>query len=239
MRDKPQQIVFRMGRNRRAAEFFRGLWCVPFPRQVFETRAEWILHGGGFRGLWPRGIKRPVQFGVGVNMGLERERGIQHRFHALLAEFSNRRFDAVGLRGGMLDDVRSRHLLESRKQLVVFREIGVTQHVGGDQHVLGERIGADQVGMARIAGKHHLENPRMSHAAPDQLVDVAHAERPVRHSHRQAVDRDFHHESRRHQLEVNRVVIEPELACERLDARRVFGDGREHDQAASACPACC
>jgi hypothetical protein len=55
----------------------------------------------------------------------------------------------------------------------------------------------------------------------DQLIDVAHAERPMRHADRQAVDGDLGHEAFRHHLEFDRVVLEPLRARQLFDARDV------------------
>ena len=59
--------------------------------------------------------------------------------------------------------------------------------------------------MARIARKHNLEHARVAHVALNELIDVAHAERPVRHAHWQTVHRDLHHEGIGDGLEVDRV----------------------------------
>ena len=91
-----------------------------------------------------------------------------------------------------------------------------------DEHVLGERVRIDEIGLARIAGEHDLEDPRVPHVPLDELADVAHAERPVRHAHRQAVHRRFHHEAVRHQLELDRVILQPEIVRKRLDPVRVI-----------------
>ena len=134
----------------------------------------------------------------------------------------DRRLDAVRVRRGFLDDVAAGHVVEAREELVVLGEVGVAQHVRGDQRVLGERVAVHQEGVAGVAGEHHLEDLRMPHALAHQLVDVAHAEGPVRHAHRQAVDRDLDHEARRHELEVDRVVVEAEALRERFEPLRVL-----------------
>ena len=236
MCDEPQQVVLRVGRNRHAAWFLRGRGRFLFPRQTLEAPAERVCRGA-FRGVRMRRIKRPVQLHVDVDMGLEGERRIEHRLHALLAELGDRRFDAVGLGRGVLDDVGAGHLLEAGEELIVPREVRVAQHVRNHERVFRERIVVHQVGMARVAGKHDFEDARMAHAAADQLVHVTHAERPVRHPHRQPVDRDFHHERRRNDIEIHRVVVETEFAGERLDARHEVGNGGH--QAVSDCAACC
>ncbi len=75
-----------------------------------------------------------------------------------------------------------------------------------------------EIGAARIAREHDLEQARQPHAVLDQLVDVAHAERPVRHAHRQTVDRDLGHEAFGHDLELDRVIVQPLRARQLLDA---------------------
>ena len=110
--------------------------------------------------------------------------------------------------GGLFDDVIAGLLLHPPKQQVVLAEVGVAQHVGGDQDVLGFPVGVRQIGMPRIAGDHHLEDMGMAHAVLDQLIDVAHPERPVRHAHRQAIDRHFHHEAGRHLFELHRKIVQ-------------------------------
>jgi hypothetical protein len=130
--------------------------------------------------------------------------------------------DAVRVRGGLLHDVAARHLVEAREQRIVLREVGVAEHMRGDQRVLGERIAVHEEGAAGVAREHDLEDLRVPHALAHQLVDIAHAERPVRHAHRQAVDRDLGHQALRRDLEVDRVVVEAEPVRERLDAPGVL-----------------
>ena len=48
----------------------------------------------------------------------------------------------------------------------------------------------------------------MAHAVLNILVDVAHAEGPVRHAHGQTIDGHLGHELRRHQLEIHWVVVQ-------------------------------
>ena len=79
----------------------------------------------------------------------------------------------------------------------------------------------DQIGVARIAGEHHFEDPRVPHALAHQLVDVAHAERPVRHAHRQAVDRDLGHEAARARARNRPGSSRGRALRERLDAPAV------------------
>src|SRR5687767_11078926 len=99
----------------------------------------------------------------------------------------------------------------------------------GDQHVLRRTIALREVSATGIARKHHFEQSRQAHAVLDQLIDVAHAERPVRHAHRQPVDRDLGHEAFGHDLELDAVVIQPLFSRELLDAGNmllpVFGHG--------------
>ena len=85
----------------------------------------------------------------------------------------------------------------------------MAEHVRRDEDVLRRAVAAGKIRMPGIARKHHLEEPRVAHAVLHELIDVAHAERPVRHAHRQAVHGDFHHEAVRHLLEVHRMEIRP------------------------------
>ena len=158
-----------------------------------------------------------------VNVRFERKRGVEHRLDALLAVLGQRFLDAMRARGGLLENPAAGHRHRAHEQRVAAREIGVTEHVRQDQHVLRKRVAVDEVGMARIAGKHYLEDPRVAHAALNQVMDVAHAERPVRHAHRQAVHGGLHHEVLGNELEVDGVVLEALRLRQRLDLRRVFG----------------
>ena len=138
-------------------------------------------------------------------MLLEREGGIEGGLDALRAVRLDRLADLARVIGRVLHDALAHLFLAAAKQEVIAREVRVSEHVRGDQDVLGEPVALGEVGMARIAGKYHLEQPRIAHVALDQLIDVAHAEGPVRHAHRQSVDGDLHHEAVGHRLEVDRV----------------------------------
>ncbi len=141
-------------------------------------------------------------------------------FHALQAVLVDRQPDLAGMVGCVLDDVLADLLLTAAEQKIVAREIRVAEHVCGDQDVFGDAVAVGEVRMTRIAGKHHLEEPRVTHAVLHELVDVAHAEGPVRHPDRQAVHRNLHHEGVRHFLEVDRIESQPGLDRELLDARQ-------------------
>ncbi len=90
-----------------------------------------------------------------------------------------------------------------------------------DEGVFGHGIVFRHVGMARVAGKHDLENVRIAHFLMHELVDVAHAERPVTHAHGQAIDGDLVHEIVRHQFELDGRKCQAQLARQCFDARRV------------------
>ena len=107
--------------------------------------------------------------------------------------------------GRVLDDVLTDLALTSAEHQVVAREIGVAQHVGRHEDVFREPVARGQVGVAGIAGKHHLEEARVAHVPLDELVDVPDSERPVRHAHRQPVHGDLHHEGVGDRFELNRV----------------------------------
>src|SRR3569833_841388 len=81
----------------------------------------------------------------------------------------------------------------------------MAQHVGGYENVFSEPVAGGEVCVARVAGKYHLEEARVAHVPLNELIDVANAERPVRHAHRQAVYGDLHHEGVRDSFEFNGV----------------------------------
>jgi hypothetical protein len=104
---------------------------------------------------------------------------------------------------------------------VVFREVRVAEHVRRDERVFLQRIVAREVSAPRVSREDDFEEPRVAHAVLNEVVDVPDAERPVRHPHGQAVDRDLHHEARRNFLELDWVVIEPLLARQSFEPGRV------------------
>ena len=162
-------------------------------------------------------------------MLLEGKRCIEHQLDALDAMFLNRHADLARVRGGLLDDVLAHLILAAAKQQIVGREVGMTQHVRRHEHVLSGAIALRKVGAPGVAGEDDLEQARQSHAVLNELVDVPHAERPVRHTHGQTVDRDLGHEAFGHDFELDRVVLQPLRARELLDASDVrlpvFGHG--------------
>jgi hypothetical protein len=218
--DEPEQVVLRVRRHAGAQRAERQRFRPRFAGQRLEPLLEAALPRRHLVGD-ELGIAAAVQLAFHVDVRLEGERRVEHAFDALDAVLADRQLDAVRVRGGLLDDVAARHGVEAREQLVVPGEVGVAEHVRGHQRVLGERVAVHQEGAARVAGEHHLEDLRVAHALAHQLVDVAHAERPVRHAHRQPVHGDLGHQARRRELEVHRVIVEAERARQRLDALAV------------------
>ena len=107
-----------------------------------------------------------MQYAVDVDVRFERERRVEHRLDALLPVLGDRRLDPVRAGRGLLEDVSARHRHRPRGTArCSIGEVGVAQHVRGDEHVLRERIGVDEIRLARIAREHHLEDPRVSHVA--------------------------------------------------------------------------
>jgi hypothetical protein len=202
-------------------------------RELVEPRLERILRLLFFH-IRARGVEAAMQLLVHVDVRLERERGVQNRLDALCAGVVDRLLDAVRVRRGHLDDVGAGLLVEAREKRVVLRKVRVPEHMRGDERVLGDRVAVHEVGMARVAGEHHLEDPRMPHALANELVDVAHAERPVRHPHRQPVDRDLGHQRRGRELEVDRVIVEPQLLRQDLQPGAVLRERFAHAAAASS-----
>ncbi len=142
--------------------------------------------------------------------------------------------------GRVLDDMLAHLLLAAPEQQVVLGEIGVTEHVRGHQYVIRQAIAGGEVGVARIARKHHLEQARIAHVPLHQLVDVACAERPVRHAHRQAIDRDLGHEAVGHRLEDHRRPVQSQPMGQLLHAGHVIAPRRRHGGTLpeTAAPAC-
>jgi len=155
---------------------------------------------------------------------LQREGRIQHRLHALDPIFLERLVDALGVGSGLFHDVIARLFLHATEQGIVLAEVGMAQHVGSDQYVLGLAVAVGEIGTPRIARHDHLEDVGITHAMLDQLIDVAYAERPVWHPHRQAIDCHLHHETGRHGLELDRKIIQSIFAGERFDLVMVACD---------------
>ena len=172
---------------------------------------------------------------------LERERGVEHLFHGIEAVGLDVALDLAGVRRGMFDDLCVALILAAPKLHVVLGKIRVPEDVRGHQHVVGKAIARREVGVARIAGKHHLEQAGVAHVPLQELVDVARPEGPVRHAHRQPVDGDLGHEAVRNRLEYDGRPIEPQPSGEILDLRHVAPPIGRHgappipSPAASAC----
>ncbi len=91
----------------------------------------------------------------------------------------------------------------------------------GHQDVLCKAIARSEIRVSGVAGKDDLEQPRMAHVPLNELIDVPYSERPMRHAHRQSVDRDLHHERVGDRLEVHRVEREPRSVRQLLDTLNV------------------
>ena len=165
---------------------------------------------------------------IGIDVRLQRQRRIQHPLDALLALLIDRFLDAMGVGCRLLHDVIAHLLLAAHERHVVVGKIRVPQHMGDHQGVFLDAVGIDQVGMVGIAGKHHLENPRVTHAMLDHLVYPAHAKGPVRHPHREAIHGHLHHETGRHHLEIHRVIDEPLRGGQGFQLRNVLIESRRH-----------
>ena len=113
---------------------------------------------------------------VDVDVLLEGQRRIERDLDALRTVSLDDLLDLACVIGGVLDDVLAHLLLAAAEQQVVAREIRMPEHVRGHQDVFRESVALGEVGMARVAGEHHLEQPRVPHVALDQLIDIAHAE---------------------------------------------------------------
>ena len=220
VRHEPQQVVLGMRRDGCA---FLGLDRTAGRGRVEsrEALAELVVRERAVV-LEVLRIARAAQRLIDVDVLLEGECGIERRFDALRAVSLDRLRDLAGVIGGVLDDALAHLLLAASEQQIVAREVRVPEHVSGHQDVLGEAVALGEIGVPGIAGKHHLEEPRVPHVALDELVDVAHAEGPVRHAHRQPVHGDLHHEAVGDRLEVDRVELQPRAGGELLDAPHVI-----------------
>jgi len=147
---------------------------------------------------------------------LERERRVEHLLDAILAVLLDGGADLARMRGRLLDDLVADLLLAALEQRVVLGEVGVAEHVRSDERVLLQRVVAGEIGAPGIAGEHDLEQARVAHAVLHELIDVADAERPVRHAHGKTIHGDFHHEARGHFLELHGVVVETVALRERF-----------------------
>src|SRR5208283_1323891 len=107
-------------------------------------------------------------------------------------------------------------------------EVRMAEHVCGHQDVIGKAVARCEVRTTWIAGEHHFEQARVAHVPLQQLVDVAGAERPVRHAHRQSVHGYLGHEAVGHRLEDDRIPIQSEFAREFFDLRYVIGPATIH-----------
>ena len=167
---------------------------------------------------------------------LEGQGGVEHLLDRIEAEGLDVPLDLAGVARRMLDDVRAALVLTAAEQHVVLREIGVTEHVRGDQNVIREPVAGGEIRVAGIAGEHDLEEPRVAHMPLQQLIDIARAEGPVRHAHRQSVHGDLGHEAVGHRLEDDLGPVESELARETLELRHVTAPIRAHGAGPAASP---
>ena len=161
----------------------------------------------------------------------ERQRRIEHLLHGLEAVGLDVALDLSRVAGGVLDDVRADLLLAAAKQHVVFGKIRMPEHVGGHQHVIGEAVARGEIRMPRIAREYDLEQAGIAHVPLQELIDVARAEGPVRHAHRQSVHRDFGHEAIGNGFEDHRRPVESELARQILELRYVVAPIAAHGPA--------
>src|SRR6185437_4371705 len=136
--------------------------------------------------------------------------------------------DLVRVAGSMFDDVLADLLLATAEHQVVPGKIRMAEHMRGHQDIVGERVTLGHVGMTGVARKHHLEQTRIAHVPLDELVDVARAEGPVRHAHRQPVDGDLRHEAVGNRLEDDRRPLQAELASQLLEPRNVIAPPLAH-----------
>ncbi len=155
---------------------------------------------------------------VYIDMLLECERGIQHRLDSLHAIRFDRLLNLARMARRVLDDVLADLLLATTEQQIVARKVRMAEDMCSNEDVLRKAIARGEIRVPGVAGKHDLEQPRMAHVPLNELIDVAHSERPVRHAHRQSVDGDLHHEGVGDRLEIHPVERQPGAGRQLLDA---------------------
>ena len=221
VRDEPQQVALRVRRHRRphdrAAVARRRGQVRPQGTKTLQERVA--VRDRRARDLGRVGLA--AQRRVDVDVLFERERRVEHGLDTVRAVRLDRGGDLPRVGRRLLDDVLAHLRGTAPEQQVVGGKISVPEHVCDDEQVLGVAVVAPEVGVTRVAREHDLEQPRQAEPVLHQPVDVAHAERPVRHAHRQPVDRDFHHQAVRHRLEVDRQVVEALGARQALELVQV------------------
>src|SRR5256885_1269269 len=119
---------------------------------------------------------RQIQQAIETHGAQRVEGRIERGLDAVRAVGLDGLLDLACVIGGVLDDVLAHLLLAAAEQQVVAREIRVPEHVRGHQDVFREPVARGEIGVAGVAGEHHLEEARVPHVALDQLIDIAHAE---------------------------------------------------------------
>src|ERR1700759_3183441 len=97
----------------------------------------------------------------------------------------------------------------------------MSEHMSRNEYVFGEAVARGQIGVAWVTRKHHLEEAGAAHVALDELIYVPHAEGPVRHSHRETVNGDLHHEGIGDCLEFDWMKTESRFGRKLFDALRI------------------
>jgi hypothetical protein len=191
--NKPQQVGFRLRRQRRALQ-----WRITGRRRIGlagQARSGRGIHWPGVR--WRRhelGVGRTVQRLVDVDVGFQRQRGVKHGFDPLLAMRFERPLKAVGA-AALCSRIWPPAIDMKRVNSWLFLAKSAWPSTWAVTRVFSaSEFCFKHEGMARVAGEHDLENFGMPHVLAHQLVDVAHAERPVPHPHRQAIHGDLDHE---------------------------------------------
>ena len=178
---------------------------------------------------------------VEVDVLLEGQRGIENLLHCLESVGLDVALDLACVAGGVLDDLGVALFLATAEQHIVLGKVRMPEHVGGHEHVVRETVARGEVRTTRIAGEHDLEQARIAHVPLQQLVDVARAERPVRHAYRQSVHGDFRHEAVGNGLEDDRRPVESEFAGQVFELWDVSAPIAFHGSApvGSDCAAAC
>jgi hypothetical protein len=163
---------------------------------------------------------------VRVHMGLQRQGRIQHRVHGRLAVQLRRALHQPGVGGAAFQDAAAARFRKTVQQRIAAAKVGVAQHMGTDQRIFSLGVAVRQEGAAWRAGKHHFINAGLAHMARRHLAQVAQAEGPVAHAHRQTIDGDFEHEAFRHPLEIHRSALQAQFGGQRLHGGQMAAHAR-------------
>ncbi len=90
-------------------------------------------------------------------MLFERQGGIEHRLDPLHPICFDRLLDLPCVARSVLDDMFADLLLAAAEQQIIAREVRVSEDMSRDENVFCKAIACREIGVSRIAWKHHFE----------------------------------------------------------------------------------